>query len=339
MIEPHFRFEDLKAEELRQEDYVDPYYRLRRPIEEERLRTIYQQAFIFDLIYKFAKEYLPDVSLKEKFQIKNKIEKDKSTDTKIDFIKEKVIEYLFRNGINVEEDEHNKKNEKENDGIINLWSIDEINVLRKNFEKIKDENFHLKSKLAALQETNIEIREKFENLAIQTKNMPQEKLTLEQENERLYIRLMDLESRYASYIKELESNDKEMKCLNQSIDKIKEENSQLISQKLKLEYELKKREEKLRLIKSQLKLFYGEKLEKIQISYKKAILYYKEKLDKLNIKYESEKSEKEKARIALEVLRSHYMNKLTDNKQSTCITDLSRYSNNDKIDDHQIKIF
>lgn len=59
---PHFEFKDLQLEDLRDVEYVDPYYHIRRPIEPSRLKLIYQQAFIYDLLYKFAKEHLPDIT-------------------------------------------------------------------------------------------------------------------------------------------------------------------------------------------------------------------------------------------------------------------------------------
>lgn len=58
---PYFEFKDIKPEDLRELKYVDPYYYMRRPIEPERLKSIYQQAFIYDLLYRFAKEHLPEI--------------------------------------------------------------------------------------------------------------------------------------------------------------------------------------------------------------------------------------------------------------------------------------
>ena len=96
LIEPHFKFEDLSINDLKEDNYVDPYYKLRRPIEPERLKLIYQQAFIYDLLYTFAKEHLSDVQDVQKNKNKT-LENEKTTDTTIDSLKEKVLEYLFKN--------------------------------------------------------------------------------------------------------------------------------------------------------------------------------------------------------------------------------------------------
>lgn len=58
---PYFEFDDIKLEDLREVEYRDPYYWIRRPIEPERLKSLYQQAFIYDLLYRFAKEHLPNI--------------------------------------------------------------------------------------------------------------------------------------------------------------------------------------------------------------------------------------------------------------------------------------
>jgi len=95
---PHFYFEDLKAADFKETPYFDPYHRLRHPVEPERLKLIYQQAFIYDLLYSFAKEYLPDVkNLHENDTVQDS--NNKQTDTRIDLIKEKVLEYLFKNEV------------------------------------------------------------------------------------------------------------------------------------------------------------------------------------------------------------------------------------------------
>lgn len=137
--EPFFRLEDLDLNENKNHHFIPGSH-----IEPERLTSIYQQAFIYDLLYKFAKEYLPDVkdSNKNK-EVRNASipsEKDQATDTTIDNIKEKVIEYLFNKNIKVEVPDTNVQNEKE---ASSIWNNDDLNILRKNTENIKGMSFSM----------------------------------------------------------------------------------------------------------------------------------------------------------------------------------------------------
>ena len=136
--EPYFRLEDLDLNEFKKnQNFIPGSY-----IEPERLTSIYQQAFIYDLLYKFAKEYLPDVQDFTKKNINNDpnpCEKDQTTDTTIDKIKEKVIEYLFNQNIKIEEKKATDTNNSVNDesSTAGIWNSDDLSLLRKNSENIK----------------------------------------------------------------------------------------------------------------------------------------------------------------------------------------------------------
>ena len=131
-VKPHFQFEDLDVIDIKDDQIFTPS----RFIEPEKLTQIYTQAFIYDLLYKFAKEYLPDVEqVKDK---SNEVEENKATDTTIDKVKEKVIEYLLNKDIN-------SKAEKDIENVnsnVNIWNTDDICILRKNFDGIKGKEIH-----------------------------------------------------------------------------------------------------------------------------------------------------------------------------------------------------
>lgn len=181
--EPFFNIEDLKIDDLKEFEYV----KLRTPIELERLKAIYTQAFIYDLLYKFAKEHLPHIEdVNEKKQTENV--DDKSTDTTVDSIKEKVIEYI----LNIKDKKEPAKKEV-NEISVNIWDTDDLNMLRRNFSSIKERSYQLNSKLFVTQEENTKLKDSIERLTIENKTYKSEKLSLEQHNERLYIRVQDLE--------------------------------------------------------------------------------------------------------------------------------------------------
>lgn len=181
--EPFFNIEDLKIDDLKEFEYV----KLRTPIEPERLKAIYTQAFIYDLLYKFAKEHLPHIEdVNEKKQTENV--DDKSTDTTVDSIKEKVIEYI----LNIKDKKEPAKKEV-NEISVNIWDTDDLNILRRNFSSIKERSYQLNSKLFVTQEENTKLKDSIERLTIENKTYKSEKLSLEQHNERLYIRVQDLE--------------------------------------------------------------------------------------------------------------------------------------------------
>ena len=178
--EPYFKIEDLKLDDLKK----DSILKLRGPIEPERLQSIYTQAFIYDLLYKFAKEYLPHVDdCNKKIEIPN----EKATDTTVDSLKDRVIEYL----LNLNEKKEDKVETYSN--VNNIWNTDDLNILRRHFTSIKEENFLLNSKLMVIQEENIKLKESLKQLSMENKTIKDEKLSLEQLNERLYIRVQDLE--------------------------------------------------------------------------------------------------------------------------------------------------
>lgn len=323
---PYFDFNDIKPEDLKGDNYVDPYYYLRRPIEPERLKLIYQQAFIYDLLYKFAKEYLPDVNDAQK-QKQSESETNKATDTTIDSIKEKVLEYLFKSKIEVKEQSIVKDEESENKETVNIWSTDDLNILRKNFSRMKEENYSLKSRLQVQTQESINLREKYENLKVETQTLPDELKTLEKENQRMYIRLQDIESRYLNYNRELESLEETIKEHKEKEEKLKLENQSLKSEILRMEFEINKLENKSKLVKNELKLLYEEKCERHKLKYIKEIEKLKDKIYELENKNNVEKAQLARSQRALEHLRIHFMNSVPIGQ-----------SDEDKINENNIRI-
>jgi chromosome segregation ATPase len=323
LMKPHFNIDDLTKSDLDDKcTYFDPYHALRRPIEPERLQSIYQHAFIYDLLYKFAKEYLPDVN---NLQGNNVNSSSKATDTKIDTIKDKVIEYLLK--IDLREDQNESINKKNSETIVDsLWDTDDLNILRKNFTDIKENNIKLKSRLAILEKENGDLREKYENLKISTQSMPSEIKSLEKENERLYIRVEELESRYASYSNELDNVDKIINKISNEKDELKKLNQDLKCEKLKLEYELNKSQSKLDTVKLETKMHYTSLVEKFKFNNEKEIQKLNRVIGELGEKLDYEKKQNDKSKKALDHLRVHFVTSCTSNQT-------------DRIDDKNIKIF
>jgi chromosome segregation ATPase len=321
-IKPHFNIEDLNKSDLNDNfTYFDPYHALRRPIEPERLQSIYQHAFIYDLLFKFAKEYLPDVNSEQVNIVNNNT---KATDTKIDSIKDKVIEYLLK--IDLKEENVESKNSNKEIIVESLWDTEDLNILRKNFTDIKETNIKLKSRLAILEKENGDLIEKYENIKLSTHSMPNEIKSLEKENERLYIRVEELESRYSNYSNELDNVDKIIQKISAEKDDLKKLNQNLKCEKLRLEYELNKNQSRMDTIKLETKMHYTSLVEKCKFKYEKEIQKLNRIIDDLNEKLENERKQNDKSKKALEHLRIHFVSSCTSNQT-------------DKIDDKNIKFF
>lgn len=299
---PHFCLDDIKLQDLKEENYYDPYYFLRRPLEPERLNAIYQQAFIFDLLYRFAKEHLPTVQEIPRKEID--VTNEKTTDTTIDSIKDKVLDYLFRNQIEIKEEKESKNDLKEPE---NIWNTEEIGILRKNLVKIKEENFHLKSQLAVAIEHSKNLNEKLEKFKVETKHMPGEIKTLEQTNERLYIRVQDMESRYKIYVSEMEKLENLVKNLSQNEEDLKSKLNERNTEKLKLELENNQLNTKLNSYKNELKSYFIAKCEKYKLKYLKEINKLRDKLTAIQDLLKQEKVQHEKCKKGLDHLRNHFM--------------------------------
>ena len=330
--QPFFRFEDLTCADIKEDNYVDPYYRIRRPIEPERLKVIYQQAFIYDLLYNFAKEHLPDIP---NAKIKSERDKDdafkssnnKATDTTVDNIKDLILDYLFKNQIEIDRNNFKyPKNASESNETECIWNTDDITILRKSFSEIKENNIRLRSQILLHEEENRELKEKLERSNADAKNFEAEKFSLEQQNERLYIRVQDLESRYDSFSRDFQNLNEDKNELVVKLSKFKKTHDELTKEKTWLELELQKCEAKLASIGTELKLNYSNAAEKLKIECLHEINRYKKKLQEEKEQFESLKSQHEKSQKALEHLRTHFMHNLIPQKTG------------DRIDDKKIKI-
>ena len=315
---PKFRIEDLKLVDLEGDICVDPLNKIRQPIEPERLCSIYQQAFIFDLLYKFAKDYLPNV--KDENNVKSVAPTEKTTDTTIDSIKDKVIEYLFRN--------ENKKpdllvQENDDDPPTNIWNTDDLKILRQNFSDIKENNILLVSQTKALEDENRMLKDRLARLELETRHTRNERITLEQENERLYIRMSDVESRFALLFKQFDEYEEEKKRDKKLVAQLKQQVETLKNDKYKLEFDLNKNEQLMSSLKHEQKLFYAGLIEKIKLKFHKQIHMLMQQLAELNEKYAEKRLSCDKAQKALDHLRKHFMT--------------TTYQISDKISDNLIK--
>lgn len=316
---PHFRFDDLKLDDLKEDNYVDPYYYIRRPIEPERLKLIYQNAFIYDLLYRFAKEYMDGQSTT---QSKSDGETNKATDTEIDSIKQKVIEYLFKNSTTIEEETKSVKTPPKM--VDCIWTEDDLNILRQNFSQIKEENQQLKSRLQVKVDENIELRRSLDKLQTETHLMPGQIKSLEKENERLYIRVCDLETRYESYVHEFGQIDKLVEQMKSHESELKSQINNLNSEKYKLEFELNKTRLKLDSLKNEVTIIFNEKLDNMKLGYLKEIRNLKVNLVDVEKAFEEERLKHDKCKKALEQLRLHFMTRLPAPTDSAAKLDESK---------------
>lgn len=72
----YFEFNDLSKEDIKDIKYTIEKNDIKtRTVNFEHIQAIYQQAFIFDLLYRFAKDHLPNISDDEEAKKKSKFEK------------------------------------------------------------------------------------------------------------------------------------------------------------------------------------------------------------------------------------------------------------------------
>ncbi len=301
--EPHFRLEDL---DLKDSKYSSYSY-ANRHIEPEQLSAIYQQAFIYNLLYNFAKEHLPDVDEINKRQSPTtttpRNEKDQATDTTIDKIKEKVIEYLFEKSSVVDEN-LNKTREQLADEI---WNTDDLAVLRKSFALIKENNIILRSQLVVFEEENKRLKERLAAVEITSRNALNEKLSLEQENERMYIRIQDLESRYQVFHNDLVKSDHDKQTSLEEILKLKYQKQELELNISRLEFVLNNFEDKFKSQRVENNIQLEGVADSLKAKHNREIHALEEKYAELEEKYNDKKLNSLRTQKALEQLRTHFM--------------------------------
>ena len=332
----HFTLDDLKHEDLNFESEVLskrlPSY-FKQSFDAEELKNLYQSAYIFNLLFDFAREYLPPLRGEECVDTDKHQHKEATTDTSCDRIKEKILEFLFKNekSFVVEESEAVKIEPVRIDTQSiedQLWNTEEINTLRKVFASIKEKNINLNSRLIMLERDNNELREKLEILRTETKNLPTEKRALASENERLYIRLRDLELEHKTFNSQLDLIENDKKILKERLDYERKTNQTLSNEKTMIEFELRKCENVLNTTRNEFQSKQMLLIEKIKLKYKQRMAKLEAKIEKLKEELGVEKEEHLKTQNALKHLRSHFM--------SECLP-LSK--NPVKLDDDKIKLF
>jgi hypothetical protein len=323
----HYTLNDLKHEDLNYENEVLnknlPSY-FKRSLNVEELKNLYQSAYIFNLLFDFAREYLPPLRGEEPTEDEIK-EKEATTDTSCDKIKEKILEFLFRNEKSFKVESNVPKTVVSEE---QLWDTDEINTLRKVFASIKETNIQLNSQMIVLERENKELREKLETLRVETQNLPTEKRNLSSENERLYIRLRDLQLEFKTFNSQMDFHEKEKNMLKERLDSERKINQTLSNEKTMIEFELRKCENGLNSLTNDFKLKQTLLIDKIKLKYENRIAKLEAKINKLKEQFETEKGEHLKTQNALKHLRSHFM--------SEC---LPVSKNPVKLDDDKIKLF
>lgn len=309
-VNPCFWFEDLKSEDFKPQDDV----RVGFQIEPERLKEIYEQAFIYDLLYRFAKEFDLDGD-----QNPN----EKSTDTRIDLVKDRVVQFLAK-----------KKQQTEKTNLVietsqlPIWNQEELSILRKNLSKVKEESYGLKSQLAVANQELFTWKSKYEKLFEETKSLPEEKRSIEKVNERLYIRLMEVEKNYQLNYAESKSLEDAYNQTRLESQEARKQAQDLINKNAKLEYELRKCKQDLESIETSMNIKFREVLD----SQRQEILAEMGSLAKKNESLvrdlDLERQEHQRTKKALEQLRTHFMctnlSTAGEKKKSHCRIDDSR---------------
>ena len=190
---------------------------------------------------------------------------------------------------------------------------------------IIENNIQLRSQLVVFEEDNKRLKEKLATVELTSQNGQNEKLALEQENERLYIRVQDLESRYQIFHNELVQSDKEKQNQLEELSNVKYRKQELDVKNSKLEFDIKKLEQKMEAQRVESKIYAEEMLENLKITYKKKERLLEEKLLELTEKYNDKKLNSVRTRMALEQLRNHFM-----------LSCSSKYENDDRIEDNLI---
>lgn len=228
---------------------------------------------------------------------------DKFTSTRVDSIKEKVIEYLFSSRIKEE-----KQTNQISDSLINnIWTSEDLALLRSYLKRSQEENASLKSKLDTSQEELIRLRSLLEKTEYELKKSPKSSIELlENENKRLYYRIQELEMRYSSFTEDLSQTDKVITQMKRENDDLKSKNNLLSNEKNHLEYKFNKCILKLKLIKFEFNAEMESKCESIRITYSKEIEKLVKDLNEFKEKFRKEKNQHERCKKALENLRNHF---------------------------------
>jgi hypothetical protein len=284
----------------------------RTHLDDNELKSIYESAFLFSLLYNFAKENQP----KPKEILDNSQFKEASTDTQIDLIKEKVFEFLNRNDIRTNsEEKYNKYHNRDE-----LWNSDDLNDLRSIFYQTKDENQSLRSRILVMELENKELKEKYEQLKNDTRLLPDEKFTLEKENKRVTILIQEMEKELIHNAKDIDLLVKEGKYLKSNLDLEKKQNQVLLNKCEQFEFKLRKYENDLLTMKSELKLKYKTICDNFKLKCENKLKEKQKELKKVKEELTNEKETHLKTQSALKQLRMHFMGELFPDNSASKLT-------------------
>lgn len=215
-----------------------------------------------------------------------------------------MIEYLFSQ-VRIQEDK--QKNQISDSSINNIWTSEDLMLLRSYLKRSREENASLKSKLETSQEELVRLRSLLEKAEYELKKSPKSSIELlENENKRLYYRIQELEKRYSSFTEELLQTDKTITQMKRENDDLRSKNNLLSHEKNQLEYKFNKCMLKLKLIKSETDTEMESKCESIRITYSKEIEMLTKSLNELKGNFRIEKNQHERCKKALENLRNHF---------------------------------
>lgn len=169
------------------------------------------------------------------------------------------------------------------------------------------------------------MKEKLTLLESTSTKSENERSALEQENERLYIRIQNLESRYRIFLNELNNADSDKKTFQEDLTDLKKDNQKLKIDNSKLEFELNKTEQKIIALKNEQRIQFDSMIEGLKVKFKKKLRNMDDQYAELLERYNDKKMNNDKTKKALDHLRHHFM------------VSCSNYETNDRIDDDLIK--
>ena len=246
-----------------------------------------------------------------------------------------MIAYLFKSQSNVEKDTEQslKKPDEEEPAVVNIWTEDDMRVLRRNWKRVKEENMMLKSRLKSTQDDLEDVREKLIQAKHELEQSPASAIReLEKVNERLYIRVQELETRYEAYSQEFAQTDRLISDMKRVEGELRARVNTLSTEKCRLEFEVNKSRMKSKLVRSEWTNKFEERCESVKLEYLKEINALKRQLNELQERFNQEVADHSKCKKALENLRTHFM--------STEFEKVKVNNNNSsKIDESKIRLF
>jgi hypothetical protein len=308
----HLTLDDIEINDIKPNENRRGHRR--RNLDPDQLKSIYESAYIFTLLYGYAKE--SDRQAGQSAPVR-----DAQTDTNTDKIKEKVLDFLSKQA-------NEKSSQQPHDVTMeNIWNVDELDVLRNHFDAVKQDSIIVKSKLLVVEKENQDLRKENQSLISNLNSVNKEKHEVQLTNDRLSIRIEQIERELTSKFKENEILRANAKLGQEKLLADRKQIQTLTETNYKLDFQGNQYANKLEAIRTELKCDFDLLLDKLNFEHGKQIRDLAATIKDLKHQLELEKNKNNKTETALKHLRSHF---LADNP-NTC--------NSHKLNDKSIKLF